>query len=86
MLQEVGIHRLTDRTPVETIRALGFDNEMRPDAAKETLFFIDALGRDSFVATPEAVDEAIKLFEHWAETLRLYKRNGYNSQTHRWKE
>ena len=84
MLQKLGIHRLTDRTPVETIRALGFDNELRPDASKETLFFIDALGRDSFAATPEAVDEAIKFFESWAETLCLYKANGYNSKTHEW--
>jgi hypothetical protein len=78
-----------DDEPVDFVKELGFDNTMGIVGDKtihtEKLFFVDGFGNNSFNATDEAIEEAIKSWRHDIETLELYLKNGKNNNTHEWK-
>jgi len=75
--------------PVTWIKELGYDSFLSMSNGnilppKEVVFFIDALDRNSFNATDEAVREAIFRFREMARVLELYLENGRNNFTTDW--
>lgn len=75
-------------TPIipDTFRELSYETHCWPDKTFETISFVNGLGERFEFASEEACLEFIAYWERQIENVKLYMKNGYNPNTHEWKE
>lgn len=79
------MRRDKEDTPVEDIQEIGFDTVMVDGAVQsEKLYFINAVGVDSYNATDEALTGAAERWEKTAKTLRDYLEYNRENDTVLW--